>query len=102
MLHRADAEGVIIITQPAHAWLSGQMAQAWRDDEFCGVREEIELAATQHDIRVEPWPFARHTVHLTCEGRRLLGVFGNRDEMQEGLRRAAPVVLSFTLRSAEL
>jgi hypothetical protein len=42
-------EGKVAVGQPAHAWISGQIARAW-----AGVspREEVCLAAEQHDI---PW-----------------------------------------------
>ena len=52
MLHRADPDGPIVITQPAHAWVSGQLAQAWGNESFgeFAPREEVCLAAEQHDI----------------------------------------------------
>ena len=48
MLVRDD---LIVIGQPAHAWLSGQLARAWSPT----PREEVCLAATQHDIGMAAW-----------------------------------------------
>jgi hypothetical protein len=42
-------DGKVAVAQPAHAWISGQLARAWRD---VHPREEVCLAAEQHDI---PW-----------------------------------------------
>jgi hypothetical protein len=56
MLLRPDGDGVICIGQPAHAWLSGQMAARWqpRPEPF----EEVVLAATQHDAGMADWDAA--------------------------------------------
>ena len=53
MLHREDERGLIIIGQPAHAWVSGQLARAWGNDGFGRFApwEEVCLAAEQHDVR---------------------------------------------------
>lgn len=53
MLHRATSGGVMVMTQPAHAWVSGQMAGAWAD--AFEPRAEILLAAEQHDIGWTDW-----------------------------------------------
>jgi hypothetical protein len=45
MLVREDD---LVITQPAHAWLSGQLACAWGD--ALSPREAVCLAAGQHDV----------------------------------------------------
>jgi hypothetical protein len=53
MLLRDEGEdGVLAIGQPAHAWVSGQLARAWGNDAFGTPepREEVCLAADQHDI----------------------------------------------------
>jgi len=52
MLVRRDDEGALAIGQLSHAWLSGQLARAWGNDEFPAPdpREEIALGAEQHDI----------------------------------------------------
>ena len=55
MLLRKDSEGVIAIGQPAHAWVAGQMARNWRLDDFVAVREEVCLAAEQHDLGFLAW-----------------------------------------------
>ncbi|MFN8483640.1 MAG: DUF3891 family protein [Anaerolineae bacterium] len=57
MLTRDDPDGPILITQPAHAWMAGQMAAAWGNDLFGEVapRDEVCLAAAQHDIGWVAW-----------------------------------------------
>jgi Protein of unknown function (DUF3891) len=42
-------EGKVAVGQPAHAWISGQLARAWAD---VHPRDEVCLAAEQHDV---PW-----------------------------------------------
>src|SRR5947209_2058622 len=51
---------VVAIGQASHAWLSGQLARAWGNERFGGVvpREEVCLAATQHDIGMALWDTA--------------------------------------------
>jgi hypothetical protein len=53
MLLRRDGDDVIAIGQPAHAWLSGQFARAWRHP--VEPHEEVCLAAEQHDIGMAAW-----------------------------------------------
>ncbi len=57
MLYREDPQGRIAITQPAHAWLAGQLARAWGNDAFGVVepREEVCLGAEQHDVGHTAW-----------------------------------------------
>jgi hypothetical protein len=57
MLIRPADEGSILISQPAHAWVSGQLARAWRRDETEPIEpfEEVCLAAEQHDIGWLTW-----------------------------------------------
>ncbi len=52
MLHRLTEQGLICITQPNHAWLSGQLAQAWGNEHFgqFAPKKEVCLGAEQHDI----------------------------------------------------
>jgi uncharacterized protein DUF3891 len=52
MLLREDDRGVLAIGQPAHAWLSGQLALAWGNQRFGRVDplDEVWLGATQHDV----------------------------------------------------
>jgi hypothetical protein len=60
MLHRKDPAGLIVIAQPAHAWISGQLARAWGNAQFGRVEpwEEVCLAAEQHDIGMAAWETA--------------------------------------------
>ncbi len=53
MLHRPSPEGTIVIGQPAHAWVSGQIARAW--GEPFEPWEEVCLGAEQHDIAWVGW-----------------------------------------------
>jgi hypothetical protein len=57
MLLRRDGGGVIAIGQPAHAWVSGQLARAWGNQRFGAVEpwDEVCLAAEQHDIGMAAW-----------------------------------------------
>jgi hypothetical protein len=57
MLYREDAQGRIAITQPAHAWLSGQLARAWGNERVGDVEpwEEVCLGAEQHDVGHTAW-----------------------------------------------
>jgi Protein of unknown function (DUF3891) len=52
-----DGDGVIAVGQPAHAWVSGQLARAWGNERFGAVepREEVCLAAEQHDVGMAAW-----------------------------------------------
>jgi hypothetical protein len=53
MILRPDGDSTICIGQPAHAWLSGQMARNWRPTPE--PYEEVCLAATQHDTGMADW-----------------------------------------------
>lgn len=55
MLVREDGEAAICIGQAAHAWISGQLARAW---EGVSPREEVCLAAEQHDVGMAQWDLA--------------------------------------------
>lgn len=57
MIHRPAPHGIDLITQPAHAWLSGQMARAWGNERFARPepREDVCLAAEQHDVAWAEW-----------------------------------------------
>jgi hypothetical protein len=48
---------VLAIGQGSHAWLSGQLARAWGNERFPAPspREEVCLAACQHDIGWAEW-----------------------------------------------
>ena len=54
MLLRPDGDGVICIGQPAHAWVSGQLAARWDPK----PSEEVCLAAEQHDAGMADWDAA--------------------------------------------
>jgi Protein of unknown function (DUF3891) len=57
MLLREDGDSVVVIGQPAHAWLSGQLARAWGNERLGDVvpREEVCLGAEQHDVGMAAW-----------------------------------------------
>jgi hypothetical protein len=48
--------------------------------------------------RLDPWPFARDTVEVCCEGRRLEGRYTDEAALHAALERAPRVALRFTLR----
>jgi hypothetical protein len=50
------ADGVCV-GQPAHAWISGQMARAWARDPV-EPWEDVCLAAEQHDVGMAEWDAA--------------------------------------------
>jgi hypothetical protein len=54
MLFRTEPSGVLAISQPTHAWISGQILRAW--DEALG--KPLLLAAEQHDIGWLDWETA--------------------------------------------
>jgi hypothetical protein len=60
MVLRREGAAVVAIGQPAHAWISGQIARAWGNDRFGAVepREEVCLAAEQHDAGMAAWDAA--------------------------------------------
>ena len=53
MLHRRCNHGTILISQPAHAWVSGQIGAAWAD--AFEPHAEILLATEQHDVGWNDW-----------------------------------------------
>lgn len=57
MLLRPVDDGLLAIGQASHAWISGQLARVWGNDVFGPVvpREEVCLAAEQHDIGMAEW-----------------------------------------------
>jgi Protein of unknown function (DUF3891) len=60
MVLREERDGVVAIGQPAHAWVSGQLARAWGNEAFPAPepREEVCLAAEQHDLGMAAWDAA--------------------------------------------
>lgn len=57
MLLRPVDDGLLAIGQASHAWISGQLARVWGNDAFGPVvpREEVCLAAEQHDVGMAEW-----------------------------------------------
>ncbi len=57
MVLREDDRGVLAIGQASHAWISGQLARAWGNERFGELepREEVCLAAEQHDVGMAAW-----------------------------------------------
>jgi hypothetical protein len=57
MLLRRDGDDLIAIGQPAHAWVSGQLARAWGNERFGALEpwEDVCLAAEQHDAGMAAW-----------------------------------------------
>ncbi|MGZ4430190.1 MAG: DUF3891 family protein [Gaiellales bacterium] len=60
MILRSHPGGVLVIGQPAHAWLSGRLARAWGNQLFEAPEpyEAVCLAAEQHDIGMAGWDSA--------------------------------------------
>jgi uncharacterized protein DUF3891 len=60
MVLRREGDAVVAIGQPSHAWLSGQLARAWGSERFGALdpREEVCLAAEQHDAGMAAWDAA--------------------------------------------
>ena len=52
MLVRPEGQGALLITQQAHAWVSGQLARAWGNERVDPPEplEQVCLAAEQHDL----------------------------------------------------
>ncbi len=57
MLHREDPDGLIVITQPVHAWIAAQLARHWGNTVFGAVApwEDVCLGAEQHDVGMTAW-----------------------------------------------
>lgn len=57
MIHRSHHTGTILISQPAHAWLSGQLARAWGNQQFRPAEpfDDVVLATELHDIGFLDW-----------------------------------------------
>jgi hypothetical protein len=60
MLYRTVGEKRICVTQPTHAWVSGQLAQVWGNKQFGSLApyQAICLGAEQHDIGWILWEAA--------------------------------------------
>ena len=88
MMFRDGPDGSIAISQPSHAWLSGQIMRAWGNAEFGTVApfEDVCLAAEQHDIGWLEWERAP-TLNLASglpHGFRELGVAAHTAIWQRG------------------
>ena len=57
VLLRTDGDAAIAIGQASHAWVSGQLAQAWGNERIPAPepRDEVCLAAGQHDVGMAEW-----------------------------------------------
>ena len=57
MLIREEAKGLLLVSQPMHAWVSGQLARSWGNTAFghFAPPEEVCLAAELHDIGFLEW-----------------------------------------------
>ncbi|MDQ6806258.1 MAG: DUF3891 family protein [Actinomycetota bacterium] len=57
MLLRELGDAVLAIGQASHAWVAGQLARAWGNQRFAAPepREEVCLAAEQHDVGMAEW-----------------------------------------------
>jgi hypothetical protein len=54
MLFRTEPSGVLAISQPTHAWISGQVLRGWNET----LGEPVLIAAEQHDIGWLDWETA--------------------------------------------
>lgn len=57
MIHQNDKDFIYLITQPSHAWISGQLASVWGNLLFKSFEpyREVCLTAEQHDIGWLDW-----------------------------------------------
>ncbi len=57
MIYRSWGEGWLMISQPAHAWLAGELAALWGNRDFPSPspRSAVELATRLHDIGWAAW-----------------------------------------------
>jgi len=93
VLLRRDGDGVVAIGQPAHAWVSGQLARAWGNERFGAVepREAVCLAAEQHDVGMAAWEVRPTFNERTGLPRSFMEL--SLDEHLEIWWRAAPLVV---------
>jgi hypothetical protein len=57
VLRELGGDAVLCVGQPAHAWVSGQLAREWGNGLFPEPRprDEVVLAASQHDLGMAEW-----------------------------------------------
>jgi len=93
MLLRPDGDDTIVIGQPAHAWLSGQLARAWGNARFPAPEpwEEVCLGAEQHDLGMAEWDGKPKLNPRTGLPRSFMEL--ELDDHLEVWWRAAPLVL---------
>ena len=53
----SEPDGVLVVTQPTHGWVAGQLAAAWGNGAFAApeVRAAVCLATEQHDVAWTDW-----------------------------------------------
>jgi hypothetical protein len=93
VLLRRDGDAVVAIGQPAHAWVSGQLARAWGNASFGTVEpwEDVCLAAEQHDVGMASWEAEPTFNERTGLPRSFMEL--GLDEHLEIWWRAAPLVV---------
>ena len=89
MLLRSDGDDTLVIGQPAHAWVSGQLARAWAPAPE--PWEEVCLAAEQHDAGMAEWDRTPKLNPETGLPRSFMEL--ELDDHLEVWWRAAPLVL---------
>jgi hypothetical protein len=57
MIVRREGRGYLLISQPAHAWLAGELAAAWGNELFArpSPRQAVVMATRLHDIGWLAW-----------------------------------------------
>lgn len=65
MIRRDYEGGLLLISQTAHAWVSGQLALRWGNDRFSRPEpwDELMLVAAQHDSGWAEWEMAPRIHH---------------------------------------
>jgi hypothetical protein len=92
MLLAAHPRGTVVVAQPAHGWMCGQLARAWGNDRFGAVEpaEEVCLAAEQHDSCWAEWELSPTLNKATgLPDTFETAAFGLLDERAAGSRRLA-------------
>jgi hypothetical protein len=86
MLFRTGPSGVLAISQPTHAWISGQILRAWDE----ALSEPLLLAGEQHDIGWLDWETAPTFNHETGRPHlfREIGAAVHSPMWRQGVERA--------------
>jgi hypothetical protein len=93
MICCAESGAWLIIAQPAHAWLAGQLAANWGNNDFATPepREVVAIATSLHDVGWQEWDTAPR---LHSDGRPVNFLETTLDETREvWLRAIARVAL---------